>query len=402
MRQSPAQQPGSEHQRQADQQRTDEALIDQRHRCDIRLKLLERDDGGENLQHEAEGARHPAGLPCANPQRASPLQRPGGAGPLDLQRQRDRHGDKTHADRQQAFAEQTHALIAAAEGPGCHCQIDRAEHHRRPGAGIRLVVHQPGLQSEPSNRGAEQQGRIRKIAELAGGVVSIEQGRAEIDRDRHRQECFADPEMAVLVGAKAPQPGQQKRRRKAQQVERPPALFPGNSHDRSVEHGDVGEQSARRFSFSAQQERYGKAAKETGQRHGLRILQHRQCGTQGGKQDHEGKGHAGRHDLENPRRCKNGEIQHGDPRALQMQAEIGTFKPLPVPYRQQRRPGCTHRGQPRLDREQPRICHQPGQEGEADEQHHQTGPDDRVAAQQPADGLLREFFGQAGPAGIAA
>ena len=157
VRQRSAQQPGREQQRQGSHSRFEKSRIGNGPGRDVGVEVGEHQNGTSRLQQQPECARHPAGLPCADPQRASTFKQPRNADPFQLKRQGNRHGDKADSDRQQTFAEQAHPLIAPPERPGGNRQIDRAKHHRRPGAGKGFVVDQAGLQSESGNRGAEQQ-----------------------------------------------------------------------------------------------------------------------------------------------------------------------------------------------------------------------------------------------------
>ena len=244
-------------------------------------------------------------------------------------------------------------------------------------------MDQPLLQPEPRNRGAEQQRRIGEVAKLARGIVRIEHCGGEVDGDRQAQEKLADQEVPVGVGSEAPQRSEQEGCCKTQQVERPPALFPGDPHDARVEHGHVSEQPGRGFGPSAQQDRHGIAAQKARHRQSQRVLHHRQRRAQRRKHDHEAEGRAGRNHLVNPCAGKDRQVQHRHPGTLHLQAEIRAGDPLGKAEGEQGRPCGRDGREPRFDREQAGLNHQPGEEDQPDEQHYKARADNHVAAHQP-------------------
>ena len=351
---------------------------------DVGVERGQHDQRCHPLQGQPEQSRHPPGLPRAHPERPGAFQRPRGRGPLGIQRQRDRQRHEPDADGQQAFAEQPHLVPPLVQGKRGDPQIGCAERQRGKGAAIFEIPDEADLQSEPDQRGAEQQRRIRRIAQLAGGIVSIEQCHRQVDHDGQRQEQLARQIVLIGIAAQPPQPCQRERGKESQQVERTPAFLPRDHQDREVEHGDIGEQWHRGLAFPAEQHRHGKAAQECGQRHRLRILQDRQRAAQRRKHDHEAERGEWRHDFIEPGGGEHGEVHHRHARPLQREAETGLLDPLAKAECQQPRANRADRRQPQLDREQPGVRDQPDQERQPDEQDHQPDPDDGVAAQQPA------------------
>ena len=189
--------------------------------------------------------------------------------------------------------------------------------------------------------------------------------------------------MLRRVTGLAPDDRHAERGEESQQVERAPALLPGDHQNRGVEHGVIGEQRQRCLRVAAQQHRHGEPAKERDQRHPARVLQQGQRASQPREQDHQRKGRAHRHDGVDPRGGEDGEVHHRHAAALQGERKFRAHRPAVEANHQQRRPCRRDERQPCLDRKQPGLRGVAGEEAEAHEQDHQPNANDGVAAQQP-------------------
>ena len=341
---------------------------------------------GGGLQQQAEQARHPAGLAHAHPESARAFQRPDGGRPLCVQRQRHSQCGKTHAHGGETFHQQLVSLLAPARQPQRQQQVERAKRQRREGIAHRQVLHQPHLQSEGHQRGAEDQGGVHRVAQLRRRVPGIQDGRRHVDQHKGDQEGLGAGVLAAVVLEHAPGGGHAEGGQKTQQVQHAPRALEGDEQNGEVEHQVVAEQPHMAALPGGQQHRYREAAGKC--RHGecARILQQRQRAAQRTHHDHQPEGQQPRQQAVQAKGCEHREVKHRHTAALQRQRKARLGQAPAEAHRQQGHTGRADGGQPQLHREQAGHCGIPRQEGQADEQDHQPDPHDGVAAQQPVAG----------------
>ena len=235
-------------------------------------------------------------------------------------------------------------------------------------------------------------GRERVFAvfrQLAAGEQIGDEG---VEQPVVNQERFGRGEMLRRIALHAPQRGDGESSGETRQVQRPPCLKPSNRRYAGIEQGKVGEQHQIIAAAVRCQDGRRKTADQGDLRHNLRVLPDCQ---QRHQYDHRHHQHehdrCGQQRMQFQRR-QSGQIHHCHAEALQHQA-VFAFAALQLPAADDRRQTRTCHGQiTHFHRYINPLGGIAQEERQAEEQHHDTGFQQRITAQEPSNnGVSGEF-----------
>ena len=155
------------------------------------------------------------------------------------------------------------------------------------------MLHQGELQAEAHQRRTEQHsgvdivalarrpaqqriailGRVQRLTQFAPGKQQTD---GHIHQEEQNQERLGAPQQLWLIGADAPGEADAEGADKADQVEQPPSLEPGNGKDPGIEQGEITEQRYMVATAGAGQDRRGETTQRRCSRKAQGILFDRQ------------------------------------------------------------------------------------------------------------------------------
>ena len=148
-----------------DEQGAEEFAVDQGQPARVDVVAHDVRQRRAELQQHAGGDRQLAILAQTDPQDRRALQRPGGRGPVTVERQR--HGQREECDRRAPGTPREHAQLLAAQSPGTggEREIHGAQGQRAERHGVGPMSHQRGLQQHRHHGRAEHEGAVDVVRE---------------------------------------------------------------------------------------------------------------------------------------------------------------------------------------------------------------------------------------------
>ncbi|MNF57770.1 hypothetical protein D3C84_393100 [compost metagenome] len=409
LRGSAAQLIEAEQQRRAEHQRTQRWAVEQA--ATAETQFTEEGQRRPQLQQQGKGPGQWSMLTQSEPVDPRPLHRPGRRGPARLQRQWNRQAGENHPQRQAGFRQQQGTATAEKTRQP---HVDEAQHQGTEGSGELQVLNQRKLQAEAHQRRAEQHRAVdiialarrpvqqRLTAVILGSVAQRlqftpgkQQANGQVHQEKQDQERLGAPQQFRRVGTQAPGETDAEGAGKADQVQQPPGLEPGNGQDAGIEQGEIAEQRDMIAGTRGGQDRRGKAAQRGHAGQGQGVLRN---GQNRREQRHNHQQPQGRRRVEQRVQAHGGEhrqVQHRDPGTLQHQRVLGVASSQPPAQAKQGQRSGGNTGVTQFNRHHHAFGGVAQQERQAEEQQHHADPQHGIAAEQPIarsrDGALDQI-----------
>ncbi len=244
------------------------------------------------------------------------------------------------------------------------------------------ILHDGHLQAEARQRHAEHEDAVHGALDLERRAARFEQRDRDVVGEEQHEERLDRREVLARVIAMPPEQPEHERADEAEHVERAPGATPRQREDGAVQHREVTEQRQRRAARRGEQRRE-KAAGDREPRQRLRIGAQREPDRERGDADQQRDRDLGRKHVVEPQRRVDREVQDAGAGALQRQPVGRSRGSHPQAESDQRAAGQRDAGQAQLDRHGEMLGEVAQQEGDAEEQHDDADPGERIAAGEP-------------------
>ncbi len=359
--------------------------VGDRDRWDGPGESVEEGDRGTELQHVAGDARQHARLPQPDPDEGRAFERPGSGGPAGVERQRDRQRREEQRERRERRDEQGLGGVVPATDMLCGGHVDRAGDERRERGTVLEVRDEPDLQREGRERESEDERAVEGAFTAIGSVAGEERRDREVRDEERREEGLRRRPEVRPVEARAPRGADREREREAGEVQHAPRPARGDRDDPGVQDGVVAEQRDVIARAGRREHRREEAAGRPEDGEALGLLAQRE--DRGARGDHgqQSEREAGGQQGVEPQGREDREIHDPDAAALQRDGEPGASAAQPPAERRECHPGEHGAADPEFRRDVGVVVREFQEEGDAEEQHDDADPDDRVAAREPAE-----------------
>ena len=352
-----------------EQERAQEVLVGDGH-CVRRigegvLQVPGEGERSQHLQQSAPAQGEQAVPPAAQPHQHQALHRPDRRREVAVQRERNRDGAEGH--RQSGVGLRQRPTVDAQPARGQRQRsLDCSQPGRGDGQAVFGVTDRQLLKTQSDERRAEHQRRRPDLA-LERDVrcprpierTPEDRGLTHGEEGRHRhvhqhEQCDeglrGDP-LVLLVTVRQPERGQAEREAEAQKVELGPDLEPGHPQDRRVQHQEEAEDEDMVLGPRVRQHRRQEPADDAQDGQRSRVLKHRQHSRAEGDDHHRRRRWNGWQDVVHGEGGIRGDVQHGDPAALEAEAVDRAYPALAPADGQQHKAEHGRRHQAHLDRQ---------------------------------------------------